>query len=239
MEAQRYPADFDGIIAGAPAYDWTASRRRRSATCRRCSRIRRKLTPVFTPEDSQDGRIEDRRGVRHARRRQRRRHGRSAPQCKFDVDSLPLTRAEECGVESDLRADANRDGEIYPGQPFGGEGQTAGWPPGSPASRRRAARPRRACASLSEPASSSTSSLNDPDWDYSHTIWTTGRRTRRSPRRFSTRRIPTSSAFKARGGKLILWHGWADPALTPLASIRYHDQVQARDPKAATTFGCS
>ena len=27
----------------------------------------------------------------------------------------------------------------------------------------------------------------------------------------------------------MLWHGWADPALTPLASIRYHDQVFARD----------
>ena len=23
MEAQRFPADFDGIISGAPAYDWT------------------------------------------------------------------------------------------------------------------------------------------------------------------------------------------------------------------------
>jgi hypothetical protein len=22
MEAQRYPEDFDGIVAGAPAFDW-------------------------------------------------------------------------------------------------------------------------------------------------------------------------------------------------------------------------
>ena len=24
MEAQRYPEDFDGIVAGAPAYSWTS-----------------------------------------------------------------------------------------------------------------------------------------------------------------------------------------------------------------------
>ena len=24
MESQRYPDDFDGIVAGAPAYHWTA-----------------------------------------------------------------------------------------------------------------------------------------------------------------------------------------------------------------------
>jgi feruloyl esterase len=32
---------------------------------------------------------------------------------------------------------------------------------------------------------------------------------------------------------LIVWHGWADPALTPLATVRYHEQVSARDPKAS------
>jgi len=35
---------------------------------------------------------------------------------------------------------------------------------------------------------------------------------------------------------LILWHGWADPALTPLASIRYYEQAVARDPAAADAF---
>ena len=35
QEAQRFPADFDGIIAGAPGLDWTGRAARRSASHRR------------------------------------------------------------------------------------------------------------------------------------------------------------------------------------------------------------
>jgi feruloyl esterase len=33
-----------------------------------------------------------------------------------------------------------------------------------------------------------------------------------------------------------LWHGWSDPALTALGSVRYYEQVQARDPQVADYF---
>ena len=36
---------------------------------------------------------------------------------------------------------------------------------------------------------------------------------------------PDLSAFKARGGKLILYHGWNDPAISPLATIAYYNSV--------------
>ncbi len=38
---------------------------------------------------------------------------------------------------------------------------------------------------------------------------------------------PDLAAF-ARHGKLIVWHGWADPAIPPRDSIGYHDAVAAR-----------
>ena len=41
---------------------------------------------------------------------------------------------------------------------------------------------------------------------------------------------PNLDAFKASNGKLIIWHGWSDPALSALGTIKYVDQVQARDP---------
>jgi len=38
---------------------------------------------------------------------------------------------------------------------------------------------------------------------------------------------PDLSAFAAAGGKLILWHGWADPHISPINTIAYHDAVVA------------
>ena len=43
---------------------------------------------------------------------------------------------------------------------------------------------------------------------------------------------PDISKFGARKGKLILWHGWADPALNPLETIKYYQQVLARNADA-------
>ena len=37
---------------------------------------------------------------------------------------------------------------------------------------------------------------------------------------------PDLTAFAARGGKLILWHGWADPGLAPQHTIDYFEKVR-------------
>ena len=36
---------------------------------------------------------------------------------------------------------------------------------------------------------------------------------------------PDLSAFQATGGRLILWHGWSDPHISPLTTIAYHEAV--------------
>ena len=36
---------------------------------------------------------------------------------------------------------------------------------------------------------------------------------------------PDLALFAAHGGKLILWHGWADPHISPLGTIDYYDKV--------------
>lgn len=37
---------------------------------------------------------------------------------------------------------------------------------------------------------------------------------------------PDLTAFRNAGGKLILWHGWADPAISPIGTIAYYQAVQ-------------
>ena len=45
---------------------------------------------------------------------------------------------------------------------------------------------------------------------------------------------PDLSAFRAHGGKLLLVHGWSDPALNARSTIEYFKAVQARTPQASS-----
>ena len=37
---------------------------------------------------------------------------------------------------------------------------------------------------------------------------------------------PDLSAFKARGGKLLMYHGWADPIVPPQFTVAYYEAVE-------------
>lgn len=37
---------------------------------------------------------------------------------------------------------------------------------------------------------------------------------------------PDISAFQQAGGKLIMWHGWGDPAVPPMGSVTYYEALQ-------------
>jgi Tannase and feruloyl esterase len=37
---------------------------------------------------------------------------------------------------------------------------------------------------------------------------------------------PDLTRFRARGGKILMYFGWADPALTPMMGINYYEQVR-------------
>ena len=75
--------------------------------------------------------------------------------------------------------------------------------------------------------------LNNPDWDYSTYNFSNFANDTRMAASYLNATNSDLSGLKARHGKLILYHGWADPALPAQATIDYYRQVQAHDPDAA------
>ena len=127
---------------------------------------------------------------------------------------------------------------IYPAQPVGGEGQAAGWPLWI-----AGVNPQLVAAEQAPSLRYAFGTqmfkyfvFNDPAWDYTRYELQTYRKDTALAATFLNATSPDLDAFKRRGGKLLLWHGWSDPALTALASVRYYEQVESRDAGARDYF---
>jgi hypothetical protein len=128
-----------------------------------------------------------------------------------------------------------RGGVIYPGQPYGGEHFADGWPAwitgSDTATLSRFGAPNAQAMFAIEGAKYFT--YGDSTWDYTRATpaaLLADARRRTSP--FLDATDPDLSRFAARRGKLLLYHGWSDPALNPLGTVEYYDQVLTRDPAA-------
>lgn len=234
MEAQRFPNDFDGIVAGAPAADFTGIGAQFIKDVRAQFPDPKNLTPLLPPEtmqtvaaqildqcDALDG-VTDR--VMDDPRA-----------CKVDVTRLAGVSAAQAAALQTIYAPTRAGSEtVFPGQPFGGEGEAAGWPGWISGA---APRPGQAAG---QPARYAFGTqlfkylvFNDPDWDYRTYDLSTWKKDTARTASFLNAANPDLDAFRARGGKLLLWHGWSDAGLSPLGTIKYYDSVLARDPKAA------
>ena len=226
MEAQRYPEDFDGIVAGAPAINYTGLCAWRLALEAFVLKDAARVVPaakaallnqaVLAACDALDG-VKD--GLLADPRK-----------CHFDPSTL-LCRGRDgdnCLTDSQIEAvkmayapATKRNGElIYPGLPPGGE---AGW------------------AALAG-GTAAPGALNvemfryvaheDPNWDWR--TFDMDRDTTLADQKagYMNAMDPDLSAFKARGGKLLMSHGWNDGAsggsISPLISIDYYSSVLAK-----------
>jgi feruloyl esterase len=225
MEAQRYPADYDGIVAGAPGnnrvrlnvgflWNWMALHAD-AASDLPASKLPALAKAVMDACDALDG-VRD--GVIGDPRA-----------CKFDPASLVCKGSDRADCLTETQAKAVR--KIYDGarNPRTGEQLFTGWTRGSEAptggpiggwSGYFVGKP--------EPARTDFWRywvFGDPAWD---------------PRAFDFDRDvayadkklaaivavdPDLSAFKKRGGKLVMYHGWADPVAPTGDSLRYYESV--------------
>jgi feruloyl esterase len=231
MAAMRYPLDFDGIIAGSPVLDyqgkvaiqfpWIAA----AVTdpqdhvilgAAKAPAIQRAALAACDAADGlKDGLINDPRVCRFDPATLTCRDGKDDASC--------LTPAEVEALRKIYAEPRNSRGEvIYPaGTPVGSEAAWPGWilPFGTNVrtlTYMGAEQYLRYMAFNPDPGP--TYDFRSFDFD-------------RDPARLATMSpifdatSPDLRAFKAHGGKLLIWHGWADAAISPLMTIRYYEDL--------------
>lgn len=220
IEAQRYPEDFDGIVVGDPSWDQMRLYAARVALNVYMNREPAAVIPpakypmihqaVLEACDALDG-VED--GVLE-----------DPSQCSFDYASLTcsgddrpdcLTReqVESAKAMTSPIVDPASGTELHPGRYY--PGSELGWGAvGGP-----------------QPSGESWEGMKKivftPDWDY-HTIKLPDdvERAVKADNGLLYGGDPDMSRFFARGGKLLMYHGWADPLVTPDTSLIMYRRIR-------------
>jgi hypothetical protein len=227
MEAQRYPADYDGIIAGAPANDWTrllldGADLARTVADNPASFIPPAKFPAIEAAtlaacDAQDGLKDGLIG--------------DPARCHFDPATLLckgedsdrcLTAAQVSLMQKIYAGPRNTKGDaLYYGYSPGGEGGAGGW-----------------VGWITGPAPEKSQGYGFSTQFFSQMVYENAAWDYRSfnPERDSkaadsklagvlNSTDPNLKKFKDRGGKLILYHGWSDAAIPPVNAIHYYEKV--------------
>jgi feruloyl esterase len=240
MEVQRYPADFDGIIAGDPATG-TPMQAGRALVFQKLLASPDTYLPIEKVEmlsnatvaacDAADG-LKD--GLVSDPRK-----------CTFTPDSLKCAGADAPNCLTDPQLAVVKqiyngaklaNGEVYAyGFPFGHEGGATGWRAWIVGAVPPTKQPDNALLFTDRlPSGYSLSEQNfrflaveDDDPTFS---WRTFRLDRDLPRLKVMSEIlsPLDAdlrPFKGRGGKLIMYHGLSDPAISSYGTVDYYNKV--------------
>ena len=236
-EAQRYPADYDGLIAGAPAlsmtrivaaFNWDLQALSDNpASYIPAAKYSAIESAVVAPCDARDG-VKD--GVID-----------DPTKCDFKPAVLLckgaetdhcLTPPQITALEKIYAGARNSHGEqIWPGFMPGGQAGPAGW--GLWIS---AAKPDASLQYAFGTQGAAYLIFQDPSRDFHQFNFD---RDVKAADDIAGQRLnavdPDLKGLKDRGGKLILYHGWSDAALPPLATVDYYRSVMAKM-GAAQTF---
>jgi hypothetical protein len=227
IEAQRFPWDFDGIIAGAAVI--TEAGTAMDFVWNLAQSVDKNGKPLFTLADLKfihqaalaasdaddglkDGLIGDPRASKF---------DPSNLICKAGQTSGCLTAAQAEAVKKIYAGPMNSKGEkLYNGggvQP----GSELNWPLFVAQNGNRAPSDRSASDTTRFMLSDwgSTWTFNQFDFDRDH------RRMGEMDALYAASN-PDLRAFKAAGGKLMMFHGWADPAVAPLNSVDYYETAE-------------
>jgi feruloyl esterase len=140
----------------------------------------------------------------------------------------------------------NTDGKLFPGYPLGGElseGGMSAWLTGGLRHNGRKAgdtddngNPVPVIPNLMFGFGNGVMKhmvFNDPNWSYASYDYDNFLRDSAAMEKVLNATNPDLDAFRDRGGKLLMYHGWSDTALSALATIEYYETVTERDPSAS------
>ena len=230
MEAQRYPEDYDGIIAGAPANYWTHLMTLGAADIKAtvvepgayipAAKLPAIQAAVQASCDKNDG-VTD--GVIE-----------QPNLCRPNLDALACAGVEtgQCLTIPQLKAlrqvyagVTDRQGKvIYAGHAPGGEAEPGGW-----ANWITGAEPKQSALFFFSTQFFQNMVYSDPQWDFSQ--FDAGRDMKAADEKAGPMLNaidPDLRKFQARGGKLILYHGWSDAAIPAINAIGYYQSVQKK-----------
>ena len=228
MEAQRYPDDYDGILAGAPANYWTgllstAIVDTQALTANPASfippaKISTISNAVLAACDKLDG-LSD--GILNDPRRCH--FDPASIECKAGEDTDQCLSAPQVAALKTIYAGLHDSSGhlIFPGYLPGAEQGGGGWGLWitGPA-------PGKSLLAFFGIGYFSNMVYEKRDWDYKTFLVDTGIEEARKKTAGALDAVNADlSAFRARGGKLIVYHGWDDPAIPALNTVNYYDEV--------------
>jgi len=227
MEAQRFPEDYDGIIAGAPANYWThliatATWIVQTAETNPANYIPAAKLPAIqaaalaacdAADGLKDGLIQD------------------PSRCRFDPSSLLCAgpESDSCLTAAQLAtlkkiyagARDARGASVFPGYPQGGEAEPGGWGPWITGEA-----PGKSQLHFFGTQFFANMVYQDRAWDFRTFQLERGLQAAdRKLARVLNATDPDLKRFHDRGGKLILYHGWSDAAIPAPNSIDYYRSV--------------
>jgi hypothetical protein len=239
LEAQRYPDEFDGIVANAPWVDQTGftigaiwNQKALSEAPVSIAKINMVAEKVMTKCDAVDG-LKD--GLIDDPRQCSFDPIRDVPACTADSDSADcLTPAQAATLKKIYDGPAANGKSVFPGFMPGSEAVTSG-PNGTTnttwANAIVAGQPgtKPADFNLAEGVMRYLI-LDPPQPDYDTMTFDYERDPALVARwsKLADAKDPDLSKFRKSGGKLIMTYGWADQILQPLMGVRYYEAVLAK-----------
>jgi feruloyl esterase len=236
MEAQRFPGDYDGILAGAPANFWThlltkALADAQATTLDPASYIPSSKLPAIARAvnaacDAQDG-VAD--GI--VNDPTKCRFDPAIMLCKEGDSEKCLTAAQVTTLKKLYEGPNDANGKkIFPGYLPGAEEGPGGW-----SSWITGLAPGKSLMFAFGGGYFSNIVYEKTDWNYRDASIDQALKAadQKSAQTLNATEA-NLAAFKGHGGKLILYHGWNDPAISALNTVNYYNDVLSKMGKPET-----